>query len=202
MHGRRPGIMSSFIERLTNSYFDGSKSSAIAPQPHADDLVDDPAEAVRGACRDTAPRGRSRRSRAAQRHRVRRPARLPGRCGTHVARLVLGRIDLHQILAIGPVHQVVHDDHVLSGTASGAPCAAEEEDVVGRQHQDPGLCLCLPRSAGDERHLVAVEVRRRTHGADRADEPSIALRSTSTSSTPGCPGGAAWHGRAARDARR
>nr|VTP02524.1 hypothetical protein BIN_B_03507 [Mycobacterium kansasii] len=54
--------------------------------------------------------------------------------------------------------------HVQSGHGQGAP-GRGREDVVGRQHQDAGLCLCLGGQRQVHGHLVTVEVgvERLTH---------------------------------------
>ena len=67
----------------------------------------------------------------------------------------------HPSLALGPVDgqgQVVDaEDHVLGGHGDG-PAGGRREDVVGRQHQHPGLGLGLSRQGQVDGHLVAVEV--------------------------------------------
>ena len=80
--------------------------------------------------------------------------------------VVEGALDLvgvaeHLALALGPVDlegQVVGaEHHVLGGDGDRAP-GRRRQDVVRRQHEDPGLGLRLGRQRQVDGHLVAVEV--------------------------------------------
>ena len=91
------------------------------------------------------------------------------------ARLVGGAVDLRQLLRLEPVGEVVGaQDHVLGGRRQRR-AVGRAEDVVGGQHQDPGLRLGLRRQRQVDGHLVAVEVRVEGVTHERVDLDRLAL---------------------------
>ena len=78
-------------------------------------------------------------------------------------------------LALHHLGQVVDaDDHVLAGGHDGPP-VRRGQDVVGGQHQHPGLGLRLGRQGHVHGHLVAVEVGVEGLAHQRVDLDGLAL---------------------------
>ena len=71
-------------------------------------------------------------------------------------------------------HVVGADDHVL-GRRHQRSAMGRAEDVVRRQHQDPGLSLGLRRERQVDGHLVAVEVGVERRADQRVDADRLAL---------------------------
>ena len=86
-----------------------------------------------------------------------------------------GRVDLRQLLAVGTVGQVVGAEHHVLSRDGQRRAVRRGEDVVGRQHQDPGLGLSLRRQRQVHGHLVAVEVRVERVTDERVDLDRLAL---------------------------
>ena len=66
------------------------------------------------------------------------------------------------------------DDHVLRRHRDGA-AVSRLEDVVAREHEDPGLGLGLRAQRQVDGHLVAVEVRVEGSADERVDLDGLAL---------------------------
>ena len=81
-------------------------------------------------------------------------------------------LTLHPILDEGQI--VGAEDHVLGGR-DDRPAGGRRKDVVGRQHEDPGLGLGLGRKRQVDGHLVAVEVGVEGRANQRVDLDGLAL---------------------------
>ena len=90
-------------------------------------------------------------------------------------RLVRGAVDLRQLLGLQAVCQVVGaQDHVLRRSRQRRSVGGGQ-DVVGGEHQDPRLRLCLGRERQMHGHLVAVEVGVERMADQRVDLDRLAL---------------------------
>ncbi len=90
----------------------------------------------------------------------------------------LPQVAEHAPLALGaggPLGQVEGADHEVLGRGHDRATGRRRQDVVGRQHEHPGLGLGLGRQRHVDGHLVAVEVgvERRAH--ERVDLQGLAL---------------------------
>jgi hypothetical protein len=71
--------------------------------------------------------------------------------------------------------QVVQAQHHVLGRRGDRTTVGRAQDVVARQHQDPGLGLRLGRQRQVHRHLVTVEVRVERGADERVDLDGLAL---------------------------
>ena len=90
-------------------------------------------------------------------------------------RLVRLRIDGRQLVALGPVGQVVRAEHHVLRRRRQRRAVRRRQDVVGRQHQHAGLGLRLGGQRQVDRHLVAVEVGVERVADQRVDLDGLAL---------------------------
>ena len=87
--------------------------------------------------------------------------------------LQLRRVELGHVVA--RVGQVVETQHHVLRRGRQRRTMGRREDVVGRQHQDPGLGLGLGAERHVDRHLVAVEVGVEGRADERVDLNGLAF---------------------------
>ena len=97
--------------------------------------------------------------------------------------------------------EVRADDHVLGGHGHRT-AVGRLQDVVGRQHQDPGLGLRLRAQRQVHGHLVTVEVGVERRTDQRVDLDGLALDQLRLESLDAQAGAGSARGSAAPDARR